>query len=1577
MGVIALIPLLLTALYIHPVQDYIVERVLTAVNSADSDTKVSVTAFRLSPPLRIHTAGVTVTERGDTMLRVDRLDARVSLLPLLKGNIGVGDIQVDGIRFKMGGVDSALFFRANACRLMLSDAEINLRSSSIDIDRLALYRAAVTADMRPDSAAVTDTVAAEPLPWKINLKQFDIDSLMYEMSMAGSIDSLGATVGTGSITDVAVDLSQQDINIESVTISHLTASYFSPTTTTQTAPATDVSTPVDSLTVSMPWQISVSHVDISADSAVYGTTGAVPVAGLDPDFIAVTDVSIVIDSLYNRGTELRVPVKRISAHERCGLDLTLTGRIEMDSDSLSASNIRLSTLHSAVTLDAMMGMKSNGLPMPLRVVGTGYVSPVDVSTVIPTMTPLVAGVPKTSLLDLNIDIAGNGDTYRVADISLKLPRCFDIAANGTVSGAPDLNTMTGRLDISGHVANGRWIKPSLVAAKLDKTVSVPPLALRGNVKLNRGTVTGTLNAATTGGRLALDATWQSRRKGYELAVETTDFPVDAIMPELGVRRLTSSVTVKGQGYDPFSPSTAVNVDVEVHSVSYNAHTFTDVKLSSDINAGNASVALTSGNRDAAFDIRARGNVADNPYRWTLDADIHNLDLKAIGITDSVMNGSATISGDADITQGNPVEIKAGLNVKSLTWNMSGGSMSTTDLVLRFKCDSLTCATLTNHDLSVNLEIPTRLDSLMSRLPLITGAVDSIMVHRRVDVEPLQHAIPPFTFNLKAAQNNIIGSYLRSQDMGLRSLRIDADNDSVINLTARATGFNAGATRIDTINADIYQTANSLNYKFHVGNRPGTLDQWATVNAHGSASANRASLLLHQQDIAGTTGYRLGFIARWYPDEINVRVVPSHPIIGYKTWTVNDSNFVSINTVLKHFDADLSMSNSESSIHLYTDHDHRNDSLQEDLILKVNNINLAEWVALNPFAPPVAGSLSANMRFGWDNSSVNGDGTISLTDLNYNRQRVGSFDLGVGLNTNKSGTVRATATLLVDGIKTITAEGNLNDSTARNPFLLDFKMIHFPLNVLNPFMPADMARFSGSLNGTMDITGSLTEPIFNGYLDFDSTVLTVPMFNSSYHFSDRKIPMDSNIITFDNYTIMGANANPLSIDGTVNARHFSKILIDLTARARNMQVINSKKKRGAQVYGKAFIDLTANINGSMSRLDIDANLSVLENTNVTYIVEDATNNLTSQSNNDMVKFVNFADTTDVAVVDTLPPSSMLIGINAMLNMRQGSVIGVDLSTDGKNHVELLSQGSLDYSMNYMGDSRLTGRLNLNGGYVRYSPPLMSEKLFDFQPGSYISFSGDMMDPYINLKAVDVIRANVQQEGQNSRLINFDVALSVTNTLRNMNVAFDLSTNDDITVANELQSMSAEQRANQAMNLLLYNVYTGPGTKASSSLSGNPLFSFLESQVNSWAANNIKGVDLSFGIDQYDRTVNGMSSTTTSYSYKVSKSLFNDRFKISVGGNYASDTDPDQNLSQNIINDISFEYMITPSGSMYVKIFRHTGYESILEGEITQTGVGFVYKRKLRRLSDLFKPLYRRRTAAADAVTTTLPSPSTDK
>ncbi len=422
---------------------------------------------------------------------------------------------------------------------------------------------------------------------------------------------------------------------------------------------------------------------------------------------------------------------------------------------------------------------------------------------------------------------------------------------------------------------------------------------------------------------------------------------------------------------------------------------------------------------------------------------------------------------------------------------------------------------------------------------------------------------------------------------------------------------------------------------------------------------------------------------------------------------------------------------------------------------------------------------------------------------------------------------------------------------------------------------------------------------------------------------------------------------------VNISNFSDPKVDLKLTANNMMIVNTKRAaRGADIYGRGYINLLATVKGDMSFMDVQANVVVASGTNLTYVMTNAETALSATKDNDMVKFVNFADTAAVARADSIVQQGMALRLDASLTIQSGSTINVDLSTNGRNRVSLQPEGNVDFTMPPFGQPRMTGRINIPKGFVRYTPQFMSEKNFSFESNSYVAFNGDMMNPTLNIHAVDVVKANVTQTGQNSRLVNFNVLLGITGTLEHMNVVFDLTTEDDITVANELQSMSAEQRANQAMNMLLYNVYSGPGTRGDSNLSGNAVYSFLTSQLNNWAANTIKGVDLTFGVDQYDRTVGGSTSQTTSYSYQVSKSLFNDRFKIVVGGNYSTDANADENFSENLIKDISFEYFLNKAQTMYLRLFRHTGYESILEGEITRTGVGFVYKRKSPSLRGLF-------------------------
>lgn len=1559
---VALVITVLTLLYIPPVQDFVCDKVLGMVNKSPG-MDVSVGRFRLYFPLDVELRDVLVRQDTDTMISARRADLDVAVLPLLRGEVKIDRLELDSVIYRMGASDSAMWLRSRVDHAMLVNSGIALTRSEIDVDRLILSGG------RIELAIKSDTTAAESeqtggADWLIRARELTLADVDYSMTMMPVIDSLGARIPLARLLGGEVDLGRSRINVQSLVLDSINATYLTPSAAylaDHQSLADPIPAPADSV-ASHPWTITADSLRITRSSALYGVAGAAARPGLDMNCLQLSDINIYVDSFYNRGAEITVPLRRLTAHERCGIDLRAGGTFAMDSASMRAEHFDIATLYSSLTLDALMGtggMTDRSTPVSVEL--SGYLSPKDIAMVMPATSTLTSALPGGSMIDVTVDVAGTAGDLRINDVKAEIPRYIKVEMKGDVADVTDMDRMSGNILIDGHVSDGRFIKPTLVQARLDRSVNLPPLTLHGDINMNRGTIGGKLRALTSGGKIALDAAWTGRREAYRVDFTAGQFPVNSFMPGLGVGRVTADISVNGHGYDPFSEKTQIDATADIKEIEYIGHGYAGLTAGARLSAGYADITASSANRGLDFDLRAAGNLSGDTYNWTMSGDVRHIDMHALGLSDSAMSGAVSFSGNAAMTP-RPFAVAADMRINTLDMIMGTGSIRGDNIDISVNAtDSLTEASVKNHDLNIDFRSPSGIDSLSAHMRAVSVLMDSTISRRRLDVEEMQRALPPFSLDISAGSNNIVSNYLQQSKISFRQFTMNAANDTAVGLDARVVRFKTGDTALDTITLSAHQRGKFLPFEINIDNRPGTLDQWAHVNVRGYVAGDRGSLLVHQRNIQGRTGYNIGLTAVFSDTSVYLTVIPAAPVIGYKNWTVNKDNFIEFNMAEKHFDADLIMKSAESSVHLYTDHQ-PGDSLQEDVILKISDVKIADWIALNPFAPPVKGDLSADMNFRWTDRTLNGNGTVGLTDFYYGRDRVGSFDLGVDLSTNPGGTVRASVALMVDSVKTITAIGNINDSTAVHPFLLDFTMIKFPLRVVNPFLPANMIRLSGTLNGNMDITGSMSEPVFNGFLDFDSTAVRIPMLGTTYEFSDEKIPMDSNVVRFNDFTIRGVNENPLTVNGVVDMKSLSDIKLDLDMKARNMQIVGSKKGKNVDVYGKAFVDIDADVKGGMNDLNVDAALDLLAGTNVTYVMTDAASAITSQNTGDMVRFVNFADTTRVETVDTVPESSFSINLDALLTISEGSTINVDLSPDGKNKVSVLGSGTLNYTMNSMNDSRFSGRYNINGGFVRYTPPLMSEKLFNFQEGSYIAFNGDMLNPILNIHAVDRLRANVTQEGQNSRLITFDVGLSVTNSLENMNVAFDLSTDDDITVENELRSMSAEQRANQAMNLLLYNVYTGPGTRASSSLSGNPLFSFLESQLNSWAANNIKGVDISFGIDQYDRTVDGSSSMTTSYSYRVSKSLFNDRFKIVVGGNYSTDTDPDENLSQNLVNDISFEYMLNRSGSMYVKLFRHTGYESILEGEITQTGVGFVYKRKLRRLSDLFRPFASRRQSS---------------
>lgn len=1557
LGSLILLMLIPVLLYVPFVQDFAVG-IATEQMAKSTGMKVEIGKLRLGFPLRLKVENTTVIQaNGDTMLTSGLIAVNVKLKPLFTGRIEVGGASLENSFYQLGNSDSIIWLRANISKADITDTDIDLKKGDIALSRADIDGVRVKLRILSDSTVTPpDTTPSKPMIIKAGM--INLRDLSYSMEMLPTIDSLGCDVKLMSLSDAMVDMGMKKIYGRSLKVDSVVASYIYPEIAeTQNNTVVEKAGAEDSSDSEM-WTISADTITLTAQRGLYAQKGALPVSGFSPEYINVAGVAIEVDSFFNQGTSIRVPLKKIKIDDFCGLQILADGTFSMDQNSMAVSWFSIETPGSSLRFDAGIGMGDlmTDPNLPLMLKALGRIDPKEISKVMPDLAGTLK--PLTPIA-LSADIDGTSGRLNVYNLDVRMSPVAHVALEGEIDNPFSPDKIGGELSVEGNLATITDRQFAFLPIK-----RVPALGISGTVNYQPNLVSGYVDLTTDNGRLAGNGNWNGRSEGYDLTFNINNFPVDAFMPELGIGRVTGSLSVDGKGYNPMNKSSFVDANIKVHEIEYNKAVYKDIALDASLHDGNATGILESSNFNADATVRFDARLDGDTVRWDLNSDVRNLNLMALGLSDSLNRGALDL-GSKGYFNLNTQAIDATADISHLTWNLPGlDIVSPKPIALDLNSsDSLLNAALVNGDLNLSLNssvsLFTFINGLIAGMSEVTQQLDSM----RVNADRLHSIFPHFDMLLDMGHDNVASSYLReSAKTEFSHLNAGVHNDSVLSFSTFITEFSTGSTKLDSISLNAIQHGDYLIYHATINNRPGTFDDFAHVTLNGFAGINRLTAYMNQTNIKGEKGFNIGLSAMIEDSVVSVRFVPLKPTIAYKPWTLNKNNYISFNLANKHLDADLELTGEKSFIKLFTEvpagadsigHSHGEDAVQEDLVLQISQVHLQDWLSINPFAPPVKGDLNADMRFRYDNGVLTGKGSVGLNDLFYGRERVGTFDLDVDVANTKSGKLMADVSLMVDSVKTVTAQGVLNDSTSGTPFLLDFRMIKFPLRVVNPFIPQGMATVNGMLNGEMKITGDMSKPVFNGFIDFDTTTVKVKMLGTTFSFSEEKIPVDSGIITFGNFAIKGCNANPLYVNGSVNARNLANLGLDLWLKASNIQVVNSQRaRRGADVYGKAFLDIDATAKGNMRFLNIDADLRVLPQTNVTYVMTESAETLSAQNTEDMVHFVQFNDTTNMTTADSLTVNSMALALEAALHLDRGATINVDLSSNGSNKINLQPEGDVVFTMSELNGDRMTGRININSGFVRYTPPFMSEKQFEFQEGSYISFNGDVMNPILNIHAVDVMKANVTQDGQNSRLINFDVILSVTNSLDNMNVAFDLATNDDITVQNELASMSAEQRANQAMNLLLYNVYTGAGTKGNANLSGNQLYSFLTSKLNSWAASNIRGVDISFGIDQYDKTYSGSTSTTTSYSYRVSKSFFNDRFKIVVGGNYSTDADADENFSQNLINDISFEYLLNQSGSMYIKIFRHTGYESILEGEITQTGVGFVLKKKLNSLWELF-------------------------
>ena len=220
----------------------------------------------------------------------------------------------------------------------------------------------------------------------------------------------------------------------------------------------------------------------------------------------------------------------------------------------------------------------------------------------------------------------------------------------------------------------------------------------------------------------------------------------------------------------------------------------------------------------------------------------------------------------------------------------------------------------------------------------------------------------------------------------------------------------------------------------------------------------------------------------------------------------------------------------------------------------------------------------------------------------------------------------------------------------------------------------------------------------------------------------------------------------------------------------MQLLNVKRNKESMVYGKLLVNLNSTVKGPLDALIMRGDLQLLGGTNVTYVMQESP--LTAQDRlADLVTFTDFSDT--LLTRRHRPEAPLPIGgLDMLMTIRidQAVRLNADITPDQSSRVELEGGGDLSFQYTTQGEMILNGRYTLSGGMVKYAMPIIPLKEFTIQDGSYVQWSGNPMDPMLNLTATERMRASVTQDDGSSRLVTFNVGVAIKQTLENLQLQF---------------------------------------------------------------------------------------------------------------------------------------------------------------------------------------------------------------
>ena len=1201
----------------------------------------------------------------------------------------------------------------------------------------------------------------------------------------------------------------------------------------------------------------------------------------------------------------------------------------------------------------------------------------DILNIVPTLrntTPF--NKYPNAVLNINANVKGSVNDLLINNLKVSGIDQLRVAASGRVKNATNPDQLYYDLKIAELSSSAKTIYNLVPKNTIPKNISLPfNFSIKGIAKGTTKVVATDLNLYSTLGNASVKANVDMRRKNrelYDIKANLQGLQLGKIIQIKEIGAISAQIYAKGESFD-FKNA---NADLKGHVASavYKGYRYQNMNLTGKIRRGVYNVVLNSKDPNANMMLTASGVYNEKNPTVKVNGEVIKLDLNKLGFYKDPMILAGKIDGD--FSNLDPDNLNGYLNLKDFAFSDTKEVYPIQEVNLKASSTADSTHIIFNSQIAdVELKGKYKLTQIFGAL---SNTINQYYQFQKPGKTQKIQAGQFFTFNAKIKNDDLIRKFvpdLKSFETINVNGNYDADSQK-IEIDGQIPQVLYGENSIEDATIKVTNENQALQYNLYVAGLKSSSFALNKVGITGDVANNIINYNITTKDQKEVTQFLIAGNAKSLNDITEISLNPNGLKLNYSDWTVSEGNKIQIgkNGILAD---NFRLSNGGSEIALQSE----SQTLNAPLNVSLKDFKIETITELIKKDTVLArGTINGTAQLKNITKNMTFTSDLNVSDLIVYGNPVGN--LAVKVNNNAPNLLNADIAL----------SGNNNDvkilgdyNTSSSTFDMNMAINQLQMKSVQGFSMNAITNTEGYLSGNLKITGTASKPNILGKVKFNDVGLEIAKTGSDFRKLNDEISFTNRGIEFDNFKIKDKDGNALRVDGQVLTQTYRDFAFNLDVDAQNFKVVNSEKSNDAIMYGVLSIDAGLHIRGNLDLPKVDGRLAVADNTDFTFVLPQSSPTLQERDG-----IVEFIDQDQVVLnktvkADSLNAQSKIKGMDVSVNIEISKKAKMSLLIDKANgdFVKLQGEAELTGGVDPSGKTTLVGVYEVESGSYEMTVSVLKRK-FDIQKGSTITWTGEPTTANLDITAVykteaapiDLVEQQISGEqastlNQFKQRIPFSTLLKMKGELLKPVITFDITTDEknnavsstvtDIVDQKLAQLRTQESEMNkQVFALLLLNRFIGENPfESGAGLSGEMLArqsvsKILSQQLNNLASDLIKGVDLNFDLESSEDYSTGSKNTRTDLNIGVSKKLLNDRLKVSVGSNFALEGEARQNENMtNIAGDVTVDYSLSRDGRYMLRAYRKNEYQVALQGQIVETGVGFIITLDYDKFRDIFQ------------------------